>query len=188
MSREKISIELARIHAHLCGDGFVCIWKTKEKDRRFRAVSGYCNKNQKLLDKFREDFNKVFNVKMKMEENKQVSIKSIRIFNQLSDQFGEFGSKKWKIPNLIKKSNENIKVEWLKSFFEDEAYNEKKYDRLKIKSMNFLGLRDVKEILDSLKIKSSLTGPNIDKSYYLTIPRFSSIKEFKGFIKEPIRK
>jgi hypothetical protein len=29
-----ISPELARVHAHLCGDGTVCIWKTKEKGRK----------------------------------------------------------------------------------------------------------------------------------------------------------
>ncbi len=75
-----------------------------------------------------------------------------------------------------------------KSFFEDEAYHEKRYNRLKIKSMNYNGLKDVKEMLDSLKIKSSFTGPNCDKSYYLTIPKFSLIKEFSDFVKEPIRR
>ena len=66
-----ISPELARIHAHLCRDGFVCIWKTREKDRKFTAITGYCNKNQKFLDKFREDFSKIFGVKMKMWKNKE---------------------------------------------------------------------------------------------------------------------
>ena len=50
MKKEEISPELARIHAHLCGDGFSGIFITKEKDRKFSALTGYCNKNQKLLD------------------------------------------------------------------------------------------------------------------------------------------
>ncbi|MFH1307264.1 MAG: hypothetical protein ABIH72_00235 [archaeon] len=29
---------------------------------------------------------------------------------------------------------------------------------------------------------------NCDESYYLTIPKFDSIKEFNNFVKEPIRK
>lgn len=184
----EISPKLARIHAHLCGDGFACFFRTTEKDRKFTAITGYCNNNQKLLDKFREDFSNIFNVKMKMRQNKQVSIRSIKIFNQIANRFGKFGSREWRIHDSIKNSDKAIKIEWLKAFFEDEAYHEKRYNRLKIKSMNYMGLRDIKEILDSLNIKSSLTGPNCDKSYYLTIPHFDSVAEFSGFVKEPARK
>lgn len=185
---EKISPELARIHAHLCGDGFVCIFKTKEKDRNFTAITGYCNKNQYLLDKFREDFSKLFGVKMKMQKNRQVSIRSIKIFKQIINKFGEFGSRKWRIPKIIKSSSKEIKLEWLKAFFEDEAYDEKRYNRLKTKSVNYLGLKDAQEILKSLGIFSSLTEPNCDGSYYLTIPRFNKVQEFKDFVKKSIRK
>jgi len=76
----------------------------------------------------------------------------------------------------------------VKVFFEDEAYHEKRYNRLKIKSINLKGLKDVKELLTSLNIISNLTGPNSDGSYYITIPHFNSIKEFREFTKEPIRK
>jgi len=185
---EKISPQLARIHAHLCGDGSVYSYKTSTKNRKIIAVVAYYNKNQKLLDKFREDFSGIFEVKMKLRKNKDVSISSIRIFKEITNRFGEFGSRKWRIPNLIKNSSKKIKLEWLKSFFEDEAYHETRYNRLKTKSMNFKGLKDVQKLLDSLKIYSSLTGPNCDESYYITIPKFSSVKEFKGFVKEPIRK
>ncbi len=186
--KKEISLELARVHAHLCGDGYTCIWKTKRKGRRFFAVTGYCNNNQKLLDKFRKDFSLIFGVKMKMRKNREVSISSIRIFKELKNNFGEFGSHKWRIHKSIKNSNKKIKIEWLKSFFEDEAYHEKKYNRLKTKSVNLKGLKDVKGILNSLKIFSTLTGPNCDKSYYLTIPRFDIVDVFNDFTKEPIRK
>jgi hypothetical protein len=188
MKKEEITVELARIHAHLCGDGSVCLYNTKAKDRKHMGVIGYYNKNQKLLDKFRQDFTKLFGVKMKMRKNKEVSIRSIKRVNYFLEKFGRFGSKEWRIQNSIKESDKNIKLEWLKAFFEDEAYLEKRYDRLKTKSMNCNGLKDAKELLDSLSIKSSLTGPNCDNSYYLTIPHFSLVKEFKDFIKEPIRK
>ena len=184
----KISEELARIHAHLCGDGSICIWRTKEKDRNFRGVVGYYNKNQKLLDKFRKDFSKLFGVKMKMRENREVSVKSLKIVKHLLSRFGKFGSREWLVHNSIKNSDNKIKLGWLKAFFEDEAYHERRYDRLKTKSMNYCGLKDAKEMLDSLNIKSNLTGPNCDGSYYLTIPQFSLVEEFKDFVKEPIRK
>ncbi len=188
ISGMELTPELARIHAQLCGDGFTCMYKTKRKDRIYVAQIGYCNKNQKLLDKFRVDFSKLFGVKMKMVRNKQVTISSIRIFKEIKERFGKFGSRKWRIPEEIKNSSKFIKLEWLKAFFEDEAYDEKRYNRLKTKSVNFKGLKDAKEMLDSLNINSTLTGPNCDHSYYLTIPNFSSIKEFNDFSKEPIRK
>jgi hypothetical protein len=187
MRKEEISPELARVHAHLCGDGSVCIWKTKEKDRRFRAVIGYYNKNQKLLERFRNDFGRLFDVKMKMRKNRDVCVKSIRIYTELKERFGDFCSRKWRIPLEIKESNKTLKLEWMKSFFEDEAYNEKRYNRLKIKSMNCMGLKDIKEMLDSLGIKCYLTGPNCDSSFYLTIPQFDSIPDFEDFVKEPVR-
>lgn len=73
-------------------------------------------------------------------------------------------------------------------FFEDEAYHEKKYNRLKIKSMNLNGLKDAKEMLDSLNVFSNIMGPNCDSSYYLTIPKFNTIELFKNFSKQPARK
>jgi hypothetical protein len=183
-----LSPELVRIHAHLCGDGSVYLYKTKAKDRKFIGVVGYYNKNQELLEKFRNDFNKLFGVKMKMRKNISVSISSIKRVKYFINTFGKFGSREWKIHGSIKNSNKELKVEWLKAFFEDEAYHEKKYNRLKIKSMNFRGLKDAKELIDSLNIFSKTTGPNIDGSYYLTIPRFNYIKEFNNFVKTPIRK
>ncbi len=187
-SAENISPELARIHAHLCGDGSVFIFKTKEKGRKFSGGIGYYNKNQDLLNKFRNDFSKIFKVKMKMRKNREVSIRSVKRANYFISKFGSFKSKEWKIPILIKKAPKKIIIEWLKAFFEDEAYHEKRYNRLKIKSMNYLGLKDVKRLLNKLGIFSSLTGPNIDKSYYLTISKFNKIKEFEDFSKKPIRK
>jgi len=182
-----ISPEIARIHAHLCGDGSVYKYKTKEKDRDFRYCIGYYNKNQRLLDEFREDFNKVFNVKMKMRKEKDVSVSSLRIFKILSEKFGNFGSYNWRIPQIIMKSDNSIKIEWLKAFFNDESYYEVKYNRLKTKSMNYQGLNDVQNMLNLIGIKSNLTGPNCDNSYYLTISNFRNICEFNDFIKEPIR-
>lgn len=182
-----MSVSLARIHAHLCGDGSVFIHKTKEKGRKFRAGIGYYNKNQALLNQFRTDFSQLFQVKMKMRKNREVSIKSIRRYRQFTSQFGSFKSREWRIPKSIKYGSSEIKIEWLKAFFHDEAYHEKAYNRLKIKSVNPNGLNDSKEMLDSLDIRATLTGPNSDSSYYLTIPRFDSISEFKDFVKIPAR-
>ena len=187
MEKKEVSEELARVHAHLCGDGSVFIYKTKEKNRQLRAEIGYYNNNQRLLDNFRSDFSKVFNVKMSMKK-KKVIIKSIKLYNILIERFGSFHSRVWRIPEIIKNSNKELKLEWLKAFFEDEAYHEKRYNRMRIKCMNLNGLKDAKEILDSLNIISRITGPNCDDSFYLVLPHFDTIEEFKGFTKEAIRR
>ena len=183
-----MSPELARIHAHLCGDGSVFIFRTKAKDRNWTGGVGYYNNNQRLLDAFRTDFSKLFRVKMKMRKNREVSIRSVKRAKEFIEKFGKFGSREWRIPEIIKNSDKSIKLEWLKAFFEDEAYHEKRYNRLKTKSINHNGLKDIKWLLDSIEIFSTLTGPNSDKTYYLTIPKFDSIKEFSDFVKVPIRK
>jgi hypothetical protein len=183
-----ISPELARVHAHLCGDGSVFKYPTINKGRKFRAEVGYYNNNQRLLESFRKDFSKLFVVKMKMRNNVSVTISSIMRYNYFIENFGKFGSREWRIHNSIKNSSKEIKLEWLKAFFEDEAYHEKRYNRLKTKSMNYLGLKDAKDLLDSMNITCNITGPNCDESYYLTIPKFDSVKEFAGWTKEPARK
>lgn len=188
VNMEKMSQELARIHAHLCGDGSVFIFRTKEKDRNWAGGIGYYNNNQRLLDKFRADFSTLFGVRMKMRKNREVSIRSVKRAKEFMEKFGSFGSREWRIHSSIKNSTKKVRLEWLKAFFEDEAYHEKRYNRLKIKSVNSNGLKDIKDLLDSVGIFSSLTGPNSDESYYLTITRFDTIQEFFGFIKEPIRK
>jgi hypothetical protein len=91
--------------------------RAKQKNRKFSAVTGYSNNNQDLLSRFRQDFSKIFNVKMKMRKNVDVCIRSIKIYSQLNNQFGNFGSRKWKIHSSIKNSKKEIKVEWLKAFF-----------------------------------------------------------------------
>jgi len=187
----EMSPELARIHAHLCGDGSVFIFKKtkKTKDRRkWDGGIGYYNNNQKLLDKFRADFSKLFGVKMKMRKNVYVFARSVQRAKDFINKFGSFKSREWRIHPSIKNSSKEIKLEWLKAFFEDEAYDEKRYNRLKTKSINFNGLEDAKELLDSLGIFCTLTGPNCDETYYLTVPKFSYVNEFSDFVKEPIRK
>jgi len=184
----KITESLTRIHAHLCGDGSISFYKTSEKDRINRAQIEYSNKNPILLNNFREDMRKEFGVKMTLRKDKEVIVKSIKLAMLIKENFGDLSSRKWRIPHIIKTSQIEIKLEWLKAFFEDEAYHEIKYNRLKIKSVNYNGLKDVQDILNSLRIVSKITGPNCDGSWYLTIPKFSSIDLLSTFKKEQARK
>lgn len=181
----KISEELVRIHAHLCGDGGLYQYKTSEKDRINRAEIVYFNTNPNLINSFRRDMNKLFNVKMTYNKKRyEVRVKSIQIANLLL-KLSEYGTRKWKIPNIIQNSSRKCRLEWIKAFCKDEGYLPPDRDYIRIKCMNLEGLKDMKEILNSLNICSRLTGPNCDNSYYLNIKK---MLELKNFTKKKSRK
>ena len=184
LSNEKLEV-LARIHAHLCGDGNICFYKTSEKDRINRASISYFNTNVDLLNSFRKDMTEIFGVKMTYSPRFiKVSIQSLRIANFLA-QLGRYGCREWRVPNIIKNSNKNIKLEWIKAFCYDEGYTPQHKKIIKIKSMNHEGLKDIKDLLTSIEIDSWITGVNCDGSWYLTIRK---MKELEYFYKKPSRK
>jgi len=174
----KISEELVRIHAHLCGDGGVYRYKTSEKDRINRASIMYFNNNLDLINSFREDMNRLFNVKMTFYRKRNtLRVLSIRIADLLTT-LNEYGTRKWRIPKIIKNASRKYKLEWIRAFCYDEGYLPPDRNGIRIKSMNLNGLSDIKEMLDSLKIYSRLNGPNCDNSYYLNIKKMLELKDF----------
>ena len=184
LSNEKLEV-LARIHAHLCGDGNLCYYKTSEKDRINRASISYFNTNIDLINSFRNDMTDFFGVKMTyMPKLIKVSVQSIRIADALS-KLGKYGTRDWRIPELIKNSNKDIKLEWVKAFCYDEAYTPKNRKVIRIKSMNKNGLQDIKELLRLIDIDSWITGINCDNSWYLNIRK---MRELENFYKKPSRK
>jgi len=74
----------------------------------------------------------------------------------------------WYIPHFIVNANSKVVALWLRAFFVDEA-TVTKTGIVRIKSMNYTGLKQIKRLLRKFKIESTLTGPNCDKPYYLGI-------------------
>ena len=184
LSNEKLEV-LARIHAHLCGDGNLCYYKTSEKDRINRASISYFNTNIDLINSFRTDMNNFFGVKMTyIPKLIKVSVQSIRIADTLS-KLGKYGTRDWRIPELIKNANKEIKLEWITAFCYDEGYTPKNRKVIRIKSMNKNGLEDIKELLRLINIDSWITGVNYDNSWYLNIRK---MRELENFYKKPSRK
>jgi len=184
LSNEKLKV-LARIHSHLCGDGNLCIYKTSEKDRINRISISYFNTNIDLINSFRRDMGDFFGVKMTYRPSAiRLTVKSIKIGKFLT-QLGEYGTRQWRIPSIIKNASTEIKLEWIKAFCYDEGYTPIGKTIIKIKSMNREGLKDVKELVDSLQIECWITGINCDGSWYLTIRKMN---ELKDFYKKPSRK
>lgn len=176
---------LARVHAHLCGDGCICIYKTSEPDRINRAEIIYCNTNPALIDSFRKDMTFLFGVKMTyIPKQKALRVKSIRIVNSLLE-LGKYGCREWCIPPMIRASSTDIRLEWIKAFLYDEGYLIEKKNLVRVKSMNRNGLEDMAQMLSDMGIYSWITGKNCDNSWYLNIRRMQGLD---GFYKEPCRK
>ncbi len=176
--------EEARLAAHICGDGCLSTWIEKnslqivngrryhQKRRRYEII--YSNNEVLLLNQFSRDLKKVFGVKPRIYKD-EVRTKSKRIFEHLQG-LGGGGSYDWSISKKIMGASKAIKAEWVTAFFDDEGTVDRKQHRVRIRSMNSKGLASVRKLLKDLKINSSLTGPNADSSWWLTVSRENAVK------------
>lgn len=161
----QVTPAFAKIHAHICGDGY--LYHYREKDHygpygkyrknpyrtRYRVV--YTNTRSELLKDFRRDLTSVFGVKGLSYEGKypklDVRVNSKRIYDTLRE-LGAGGSFVWRIPKLIEKGSLEVQKAWLQAFFDDEAdfdENEKgEVFRIRVKCVNKPGLLQVKNMLE----------------------------------------
>ena len=178
-------VRLARIHAHLCGDGMICTYKSSEPDHRNRADIVYFNSNPQLINEFREDMRALFGVQMTwIPKRIRVGVKSLRIARYLLT-LSQYHSRRWSIPPLFLDASRRVKIAWTTAFANDEGYVPRDRSWIRIKSVNHTGLMQVRSMLDSLQIDSRITGPNCDRTWYLNI---SKEKEFQHFNKVHCRK
>lgn len=169
--------EEARIVSHICADG--CLTTYVERNalqivhgRRYhrprkRYVIVYTNTDTGLLKEFSKDFWKIYGLKTRKRPN-EVRAKSKWVFDRLRS-LGAGGSYEWFVGKEFRHSNKSVKSTWLRAFFDDEATVDTKYRRIRVKNMNMKGLKQVRNLLKNLNIKSNITGPNCDKSWYLNV-------------------
>ncbi len=177
----------ARIAAHVCGDGCLSEWIEKNalqivKGKRYyrarkRYEIVYSNNDPRLLSEFAEDIARVFKVKPRLMAD-EVRTRSKRVYQRIKDLGGN-STYRWSINRAILGAPKKIIIAWLRAFFDDEATVEKNTGRIRIKSMNKKGLYSTRKLLRRLKIKAQLTGPNGDKSWYLTISKAEAKKYVK---------
>jgi hypothetical protein len=168
--------QLVRIHARLCGDGYASFYETTESDRDRRAIVVYTNLIDSNLEQFRSDMKEIFDVEM-YRYGDEVKVKSIPIVESLQERFGSFSSDKWEISSEIQQLSKEKKLQWLRAFIRDEGHYEGKYNRLRVKSTNETGIRQVNKMMRSIGIDSNVTGPNCDESYYLNVSKIDQYDE-----------
>ena|SRR3989344_9591465 len=189
----EVTPEIARIHAHICGDG--SFYKLKEKRPpktllkhkrvniyRIEHVLEYYNECTELLDEFKKDMKFAFNRNISTTNNK-IRVKGSKwIAEKLN--LSNKSSYNWYIPEFIIESSEKVISNWIRAFFDDEAYIHPARRRILVKCMNKEGLEQICVLLKKLNIYSTITGPNCDNSYYLSISKENVFiyKEKIGFL------
>ena len=144
-----VSKRLARILAHLMGDG--CVAK----------YIRYHNKEQALLNQFKTDFVKLFgNVHftegMSNSGTSFVNVQNKRIREILFKLHKDYRSEKIEIPKQILLSGKPIKKEFLKAFFDDEGCATMKFCQtskeikcaVQLTSKSLKILRQIKKLLE----------------------------------------
>ena len=170
----------ARIAAHVCSDGWMITYLEKNslqivEGRRYhrarrRYEIGYCNTNKKLLQEFAKDVFEIYKIRVRKRKQTDLVFKSKRVYSRIQE-LGGGNTRGWNISQEIQNSGRSVKSSWLRAFFDDEGTIDKTNFVVRVKSMNYVGLNQARSLLISLTITSRITGPNVDGSWYLTIPR-----------------
>ena len=158
--KDKISKEKISINSYLCGDGYI-----KIREKGFHYEICFFLDNLFLAKRIVSLFNKEYNVNPKIREIKsktkfgigyyRVEIKNKPVcLNLLS--LGKYDGLNWIIPNSLDK---NLLREWIKCFFDCEAYVNLFNQQIQVKSVNESGLREIKKGLLLYGINSKVYGP-----------------------------
>ncbi|MBI4598287.1 MAG: hypothetical protein HY737_07820 [Candidatus Omnitrophica bacterium] len=143
---------LARIHAHVCGDGHLI--DTREKDDygylkayrtgyyRRRYAIGYTNKNPKLIEEFMRDCYETFGLRPRYVPQRWMVVVKSKAVWELIRSLGAGKSRQWTVNSVILKGAWEIQAAWLRAFFDDEAHFDPQ-GRIRARSVNRPGLEQV---------------------------------------------
>jgi len=173
----------ARIFGYLAGDGNVYVGNT-EKNKNFTVR--FFPDHKSLIEPYVEAFISVYNKNPKVKKlNNYYSLRvDSKIIVEDILKTSQFGVNKWEVPKFVL-NDDDCKVEWLRAFFDAEAYFDGK--RIKLQTINEKGMNQVESLLLSLGIHVSryeYLPKNIKwkKNYILIISRISEIKKFDKLI------
>lgn len=183
---EKLSLEKARLIAHLIGDG--CVYKCRTDYNICYDII-----DDGLLQQFVEDFIFVYGIKPKISIKRSGKtgklLPNLRIRSKLAYldliDYCDYFSKTWSVPKQIFNSSQKIKKEFLIALYDDEGsvipYGKSVIIRLY--SINLSGLKQVRKLLGDFWIKTKIQkGFGLRRNVYsLTTKDVNSFYEKLGF-------
>ncbi len=178
---------LARVHAHVCGDGYMR--KAKERDDygplarykrgryRWRYGFAYTNFNPRLIQSFIDDVERAFGLRGRYDAKRRtVYVKSKAAWEWLT-RMGAGKSREWFIPEAISKASRPVRAAWAQAFFDDEGHFES-WGRIRARSVNRNGIEQLAHMLGPI-VPCHVTparGLYKDSSCYLVIPAVHGAK------------
>lgn len=185
-----ITPEIARIHAHICGDGHLFSYREPDsygylktyKTGKFRLRYGvaYTNLNLKLIRSFTEDVQRAFGIKpLYYPKIYRVRVKSREVWSYLKN-LGAGGSREWRIPEEITGGPALIRAAWISAFFDDEAHFVPT-GGIRVRSVNRPGIEQIVTMLRAF-VPCHVTpshGLYPDGSCYLAVPKSAQAQFLK---------
>jgi len=170
----------SRLLGYLAGDGGAYIRKDKKGFMRYEIQ--FCPDHQSIVLPFVEAFRFLYLKKprvivlnnfFRVRGDSKVACKDLL-------KEGNLKTKEWEVPfNLF--NTKKSKIEWLRAFFDCEAYVGRR--EIRVQSINEKGLKNVKNLLSELQIESNMykyqrKNKNWNVNYILTISNSESRKTF----------
>jgi len=173
-----LSKEKAYLLSVLAGDGWV------------ETVPSYCIGLEVIDDDFRETFTEaiktVYGIVCKILWNCRAYIHSKNVVADLLGYKVSFRTEDWSIPEEVKCASEEIWSSYLRGFADSEGYV-KGSPLIELKSINIMGLLEIRELLNNLGIKSRIRTDNYHV-YYVQITSKYNLNRFAKRIGFSIRR
>ncbi len=147
----------ARLCAYLAGDGAVLKRPAKKsKNSIFRYDIAFFPDNLKMAENFSSAFYALYGKRLRIIQDKKYNYLVLRCSSKIVYfdliKICKFKSLEWNVPFDFL-STDSMKTEWLRAFFDCEAYVGK--NRINLQSVNKKGIYGIKKLLKILGIETS---------------------------------
>jgi len=166
----------ANIIGLLCSDGnyreYVSRYIEFDKKRnkyynrvQNKRIMEFANTNILLLQKFQELLNFVYGYKPNIIFSNNRTYRVCIVKKYVIDDILRYvvlGNNKWYVPKFVMEGNDAVKLGFIQGYFDGDGsidLNQGKYTRVRFGSINLNGLKQLKKILEDLKMECSLNGP-----------------------------
>lgn len=188
----EVTAEKAKIHAYLAAEGAYEVTERLECDHRTgcryhqtRKILHFYNKTPTIWNDFIKCVEKVYGyTPYQLPCRYVIKIKRVAVVNDLLN-WGPYSSSQWRIPSAILNSNKDIQLNWFAALFDSEGHvplNKKNSSGIRLKMINYAGLKQVESMCKNLGFACYLQGPRYSKNshhspiYTLYFPKANAIK------------
>jgi len=176
------SIEKAEILGLLCAEGYhntsnvTSLDYDKRRKKRYKRtkklnIIEFTNKNESLLSYFQELMNKEYNYTVNITNTGsclRIRMNKGKIVNNLLS-YTDFGSEKWGVPKIIINGSDDIKIAFIRGFYEGDGGKPDRILqtlRIRMYSKNLKGLEQIKNLLGDLNIESHIYKESKTRKLY----------------------